>query len=265
MALPRIHTPSGLSMTVVSPQRATRPPVLFLHGIFAGAWCFEHWQRRFAHAGHPTFALDLRGRDGSRPVHDIGRVRLGDYVDDAIEAARTLGGPIVVGHSMGGLLAQAVAANCTVNATVLICSAPPRGISLATPRLVLKQIRHLPAMLASAALHGSRAEHDELTLHLMHHDEADAAFARFIPDSGRVGRDISIGAVAVDSSRIAAPMLVVTATEDRFVAPRIGRQLAQKYGAELREYAGHAHFIIAEPGWERVADDVLLWLAGASR
>lgn len=260
MTLPRIRTPGGLALASATPANATRAPVLFLPGLFAGAWCFEQWQRRFAAARHPSFALDLRGREGSRPVDDIGRVRLQDYVDDALEATLFLGRPIVVGHSMGGLLAQAVAERGLSSATVLICAAPPRGISVATPRLMLKQLRHLPAMLACRPLEGSREEHYELSMHRMPRSEADSALAQFIPDSGRVARDISLGALTVDASRITAPMLVVAAAEDRFVAPRIGRQLARKYGAELREYQGHAHFIVAEPGWERVADDVLQWL-----
>lgn len=263
MTLPRVSTPGGVSMTAMTPARPTRRPVLFMHGIFAGSWCFEGWQRHFEAAGHPAFALDLRGREGSRPVENIGRVRLQDYVDDALEATRTLENPILVGHSMGGLLTQVVAANADVAAAVLICSAPPRGISLATPRLVVKQLRHLPAMLTSSALHGSRAEHDELTLHRMPRAEADAAFARFIPDSGRVARDISVGALAVDERRVRCPVLVVSGTKDRFVSPRVARQLARKYNAELREYAEGAHFLIAEPGWETIADDVLGWLSSA--
>lgn len=261
MTLPRIRTPSGLSLTVARPVRPTRPPVLFLHGIFAGAWCFEGWQRRFAAAGHPAFALDLRGRAGSRPVRDVGRVALREYVEDALEAARQLGTPLVVGHSMGGLLAQAVAEAGASAATVLLASAPPRGIPFITPQLLLRQVRHLPALLLSRPLEGARAEHDALTLHRLPPDEADAAFARFIPDSGRVGRELSLGALSIDPSRVKTPVLVVVPGADRFVAPRAGRALARRYGADLREYPEHAHFIIAEPGWERVADDVLRWLA----
>src|SRR5690606_34863146 len=101
MKTSRMHTPSGLALTVVEPDIQTRPPVLFLHGIFAGAWCFAGWQRRFAEAGHASYALDLRGREGSRRVSDIGRVSLRDYAADAMEAARMLERPFVVGHSMG--------------------------------------------------------------------------------------------------------------------------------------------------------------------
>lgn len=264
MTLPSVRTSSGLSLTVAKPSSPTRPPVLFLHGIFAGAWCFESWQRRFAAAGHPAWALDLRGREGSRPVRDIGRVTLQEYADDALEAANMIGRPLVIGHSMGGLLAQAVAQEDASAATVLICSAPPRGISLVTPRLVIRQLRHLPALLASRPINGSRAEHEALTLHRMPPQEAEEVFARFIPDSGRVARDISLGALAIDADRIRTPMLVLVAGDDRFVAPRVGYALARRYRAELLDYADHAHFMIAEPGWERVADDVISWL-GARR
>ena len=126
------------------PASTTRPPILFIHGILAGPWYFENYQRFFAGRGYPSLALSLRGRPGSRRVPDIGRITLEEFVADAREVARSMGRPIIVGHSMGGLLAQRLAEEGVSDTVVLVSSAPPRGITLATPRLVAKQLKHLP-------------------------------------------------------------------------------------------------------------------------
>lgn len=239
---------------------ATRPPILFIHGILAGPWYFEGYQRFFAERGYPSHALSLRGRPGSRPVADIGRVSLEEFVSDALEVARAIGRPIVVGHSMGGLIAQRLAEEGASDTVVLLSSAPPRGISLMTPGLVMKQAKHLGTLLRSTPLRPTRSDSDELIFNRMPPAERAGLHARLVPDSARAAREISLGTIAVDEKRIRCAMLVAAGLQDRFVAPRVARQLAVKYGAPCWQYPENGHFLPMEPGWERIADDVESWI-----
>ena len=243
------------------PTVPARPPILFIHGILGGPWYFEQYQRFFADRGYPSFALSLRGRPGSRPVADIGRVALEDFVADALEVARSMKRPIIVGHSMGGLLAQRLAEEGVSDTVVLLSSAPPRGISLATPRLVLKQLKHLPTLLRLSPLRSSRGDSDDLIFNCMPPGMRAELHAQLLPDSSLAARQISLGTVAVDESRVKCAMLVAAGLEDRFVAPRIARQLAVKYGAPCWQYPRNAHFLPMEPGWERIAADVESWIS----
>lgn len=234
--------------------------VLFVHGLFGGAWMFDGWLRRFAARGRTSVALNLRGHHGSRPVPALGRVSMHDYVADAEEVARTMDRPIVVGHSMGGLVAQSLAAAGVVRAAALLCSAPPRGILPGGPALLLRQLKHAPAMLRSRPIFPDRADAEALIFTRVPVAERDAMYARFVPDSGRAAREISLGAIAVDARRVHVPVLSVSARDDRFIAPRVGAALARKYGAASLTLDGFAHVMIAEPGWERAADAVLDWM-----
>src|SRR5512146_2702662 len=99
----RVVLDGGVPAIVTDARGATRPPVLYVHGMFSGAWMFDAFARRLAACGWPGAAIDLRGHGEGRPVPDIGRVSVREYIDDALAAARALGRPIVVGHSMGGL------------------------------------------------------------------------------------------------------------------------------------------------------------------
>ena len=255
----------GLTVTVARPvsQPATaRTPILFVHGMFGGAWYFERYQRYFAARGYVSHALDLRGHHGSRPVENLGRVSVADYVADALAVARYIGRPIVVGHSMGGLIAQKLAEADAVSAAVLVAAAPPRWITPATRLLLQKQLKHSWRILRWKTVTGTVEDHLELSLNRMPPDEAAEAARRLVPESGRAALELSVGTVAVDASRIRCPMLGVVGLDDRFIVPRVMRAVARKYDMRLIEFPGHGHFIITEPGWEEPARMIADWLDG---
>lgn len=265
---PRITRVSDLSVSVMQPSApSAKPRVLLIHGMFGGAWYLEPYQRLLAEHGYESHALNLRGHHGSRPVPDIGKVPLADYVTDAKEVARLLQspdgrGPIVIGHSMGGLIAQKLAETGASRATVLVAAAPPRWIPVVSWLLLRKQMKHVKALMLFEPLLPDRDDADALMFNRTPLADRAAFFARLVPESGRAGFDLSFGTMEVRAHRVTAPMLVVTGTDDRFVVPRVARALARKYRAPLREYQSFAHHIVTEPGWERPARDIIDWIEG---
>src|SRR6185295_12439662 len=87
---------------------------------------------------------------------------LSDYVADALEVARTLKNPIVIGHSMGGLVAQKVAEAGACRAAVFLSAAPPRWIPVVSWTLVIKQLKYAKAMATFSALMPDRSDADAL-------------------------------------------------------------------------------------------------------
>jgi pimeloyl-ACP methyl ester carboxylesterase len=221
---------------------------------------WEGYQALLAEHGYESHALNLRGHHGSRPVLDIGKVSLGDYVEDCLEVARTLMNPIVIGHSMGGLLAQKVAESGGCRATVLIAAAPPRWIPIASWLLLRKQAKFIGPLLKSKPIVPHRADIDDLVFNRTPPADRDSQFARLVPDSGRAGLGLSLGSITVDESRVSAPVLVVTGLDDQFVVPRVARALSRKYRAPLHEHRSFAHHIITEPGWEGPCSDIIRWM-----
>ena len=256
----------GLTVTVAEPPDAAsvgaRPPILLVHGMFGGAWYFERYQRFFAARGYTTHALDLRGHHDSRPVEDLGRVSVADYVEDAMTVARGLGRPIVIGHSMGGLIAQKLAEAGAVVATVLVAAAPPRWITPATLLLLRKQVKHAWRILRQKPVTGAAEDHLALSLNRMPPDEALVALSRLVPESGRAALELSLSSTAVDEQKVRCPMLGIVGLDDRFIVPRVMRSIARKYDMQLVEFPGHGHFIITEPGWEKPAATIADWLDG---
>jgi pimeloyl-ACP methyl ester carboxylesterase len=228
--------------------------------MFGGAWMWEPYQSLLARHGYESHALTLRGHHDSRPVPDVGKISVSDYIDDALAVVTTLRNPIVIGHSMGGLIAQKVAEQGTCRALVLIGSAPPRWIPALSGELLRHLVKYIKELFLMQPLFPGRDAADALMFNRTPRAQADEEYDRLVPESGRAGLEISFGVPAVHAPRITAPVLVVTGREDRFVVPRIARAIARKYRAELREYDNFAHHIINEPGWEAPAADVVEWL-----
>jgi pimeloyl-ACP methyl ester carboxylesterase len=262
MTIDSIHI-DKLSVLRALPSRPVHSPILFVHGYFADATVFAPWLERFSARGWPSYAVNLRGRSDSRPHVDLGRASMDDFVADATAVARELGSPVVVGHSMGGLIAQRLAAEQLVRAAALLAPAPPRGISVLSPRLLLKQVKHLPAILSSRTVEPGHDDLRALVLNRVPREEQDRLLAHLRPDSGRAGREMSISGVAVDAASITCPMMVVAGEDDRFIPVQVAERIARRYRAPFHRLPAHAHMLIAEPGWERVADIVEDWLRTA--
>lgn len=98
-----VRLPSGAVLHIEGPADA--PAVLFLHGVGGGAWSWLP-QRAALRERFRLFVWEARGHGAAGRVADAG---LADYYQDALEAVQAAGPAIVVAHSMGGLLAIALA------------------------------------------------------------------------------------------------------------------------------------------------------------
>ncbi len=242
----------------VAPTRSLRPfPIVFQHGLWAGSWIFRDWLEVAAARGWDAWAPNFRGRAGSRPVEDIGRVGLEDFAQDLRDVLAAVGPAVVVGYSMGGLVTQMVAGDPSVRAVVLLASVPPRGIVGLSAPVLRRSWRYLPDMVANRPMLPNRADTEAMIMNAMSADERDRWFPMFIPDSGRVARQIATGAIAVAADVVDRPVLVVSAEHDHISPPTIQPKLAARYRADHLPVAGHGHLISIERGWESVAASVL--------
>ncbi len=246
-------------LETVAPVTQTRAPVLCLPGLFAGGWVFERLLPLLAVRGHQASAFSCRGHPPLAEMPDIGRQSVADFAQDASDAARTLGRPIVIGHSLGGLLALLLAQADAVSAVILLSPAPPRGINVLSPPILARMAAYLPALLFSRPFLPSDAHLDALVLNRVPVELRAAIRARFVPDSGRAARQVALG-VDVPAESIQVPMLVVASEHDRFIPMDTSRRVAAKYGARLHVAFGHGHFLLSEPGWEQQAAVILDWI-----
>jgi non-heme chloroperoxidase len=251
---------NGVTARRVKPAIVTGPPMLFVHGYFVDGAVFANMMSYFAERGHECVAVNLRGRSGSRPGSDVGRASIADFADDAAEVARALGNPVVVGHSMGGLVAQVLAARGLARAVALFAPAPPRGIPLTTLRLAIAQLPYLPSILRSRPITPDHRELTAIAFNRVPKADLPALLATVVPDSGHAGREMSLTGVEIDASRVTVPMIVIGGDDDRFIMISRVRRVALRYGAFFRAAPGRGHMLIIEPGWAELAGWVEHWM-----
>lgn len=256
---------AALKILKVEPDRPSKDiPLLFVHGMWEGAWLWKGYLDFFSSCGYTCYALNLRGHDGSKPATDIGKVSIHDYIADARTVAEELNNPVLIGHSMGGLLVQKLAELLEPPAIVAIAPAAPRGIfALKTWAVFQAALRHSPEIFLRRPLMPSKATMLRLELNRLPPDEQDRIYSVQMPESGRQTFDIAVKGLPVDASKVGCPVLVIGATEDQITAAKMVKKIARKYQADYKEYDGFAHMIVLEPGWERVAQDIATWLEKA--
>lgn len=251
----------SLAVMHVHPTTIRGPAVLFVHGILVDWQVWTEWLPFFAERGLPAYALSLRGHGASGSVPKLGEVSMDDYIDDVTTVARYIGRPAVVGHSMGGLLAQCVAERGVVQSATLITPAPPRGIILFSPKLAVNQIKYLPALMLNRPIVADLEELREIAMNMAPADIQRRALAQIVPESGRAMRQLSITGVPVDASKVRCPVRAFAAERDLFVPPKTVAKIAKRYHAPLTTIPGHGHIVIQEPGWESLATSVADWIA----
>lgn len=238
-----------------------KPPVLLLHGIFGRPALLQPWARFFERAGFDCYVPALPGRDPTD--EDVLRcTSVRDCVDTVLAARDRIGEPpIVIGHSMGGLLGQKLAAARECAALVLLASIPP-GVLWPQLRALPHLFPLLPGILAGRAILPSASTVGAVPLSTLPAPEKQQLIPRLVPDSGRVFRAMTFGtpSMRVRAGAVRCPVLCVSAGADRNVAPRISRRIAACYGAEHQVHPGKPHWIVAESAIDEVAPPVLRWL-----
>jgi len=240
-------------------------PLLMVHGASGGSWSWENWMPRFAAAGFDCYALNLRGHPPSPPHPALGSVTLQDYAADVEGVMAALDRPpVLMGHSMGGAIAQMVAAERDVPGLILVSSAPLAGVKFRSAGfniwVLLNALKTIPAALRHHPfMPGYRVMRDAVMNH-MEPGRRRATYARCVPESSTVGMQILRGSVAADLSRVRVPKLVIGGADDLTSPIDMQREIAQAQGAEFVQLSGHGHLPMLEPGWEQAADRVLEWL-----
>jgi pimeloyl-ACP methyl ester carboxylesterase len=216
--------------------------------------------RHFARAGFPAVAASRRGRLGVGPERAAG-LGFDSYFADTAAVLDTLPArPVVVGHSLGGLVAQRLAEAGRVRALVLLASAPPAMLTaqaIALPHF----LPNMPKIMSGRPFIVGAGACSVLALNEVPPDQRPPIHAHLTHESGKVYRSLMFGTVRVKASKVRVPVFVAGGTEDRIVSPRLVRKTGRHYGVQPHLYTGHGHWIIQEPGWQAIADDILGWLA----
>ena len=242
-----------------------RPPLLFVHGGYCDAWCWEpHFLPWFAARGYPAYALSLRGHGTSGGRESLFVASLDDYAADVERVSAALpAAAVLIGHSMGAAVVERLLATSAVRTAVLLAPVPPAGLGPVAGRLLAWQPEYLVNMQRLDAPHLAGDVLAALRPMYFSADVAPEILAEAVMhlcvESPRAILDLALP-LAPARARTTARPLVLGAAGDRIATPGDVKATALFYDTKPTIVPGLAHMMMLERGWESVAQPLLEWL-----
>lgn len=249
--------------------------VLFVTGNFVSNLGWNEWKSYFEKQGYTTLAPAWPLKDGlpsdlraGHPDADIASLRLTQVVDYFEGIIRSLPeAPIIVGHSMGGLITQLLIQRGLGAAGVAIHSVPPQGV-FATRWSFYKATWGPLGFFTNPnkSFLMSFAQWQYAFTNGMSLDEQRKSYnEHVIPESKRISRDGITAAAKIDFKKPHVPLLFVAGEKDNIMPASLNYSNFKSYKdadsvTEFKEFKGRNHFVLGQPTWKENADFILEWI-----
>lgn len=246
------------------------PNIVIIHGMWSHPAVADTLSANLQKNGHKVFSPALRDYSEGTDHPDFGRQSISDYVtyvQREIEEQNFDTPPLLVGHSMGGLIAQILATRIQTTGIVLLNSAAPAGINhifwsslrssiniTSTPGFWNRT--HFPSF--------KRARY--ALFNRLTDEKGKEIYQTLLPESGRCFFEIVFWWLDPNKSTrieqaIDVPVLIVSGLQDRIVHPRVSKALAKRYPkATFCDFKKSGHWIFHEKGSEQIFAKVSHWI-----
>lgn len=256
-------------------ETTKKRPVLFITGAFVGNNCWDEWITYFTHRGYSCSAPPwphkeappavLRSR---QPDPDIAAIRLAQLTDYyALIARRYEDKPILIGHSIGGLIVQLLLQRDLGTAGVAIHPVPPQGV-ITLELSFYKSTWHPLGLFTDSdeSYLMSFEDWQYIFTNGMPLDAQREAYDKFVvPESKKVSRDGLTNAAHINFDKYHPPLLITSGSTDHIIPASLNHTNYEKYKdsrsvTDYKEFAGRNHFVLGQPTWREDADYILNWL-----
>lgn len=244
--------------------------IIFIHGMFQNAKSWKDWESYFSKEGYECIAESWPLHEGEprdlriKPPVRLGDLRLQTVIDRYVDLIQKKGvQPIVVGHSVGGLVVQKLAEHGLIQAGVPIASVAPNRMLTFDWGFFRNSLQITNPVAGDEPFEMDADGFHQNFANTMDREKSDEAYERTAThDSRNVLRDCMLETGTMDLERVTAPLYFIGAAEDQIIPSSLCEKNAKAYGNGMpyREFSGRGHFICGQPGWEEVAGSVASWL-----
>jgi alpha-beta hydrolase superfamily lysophospholipase len=228
--------------------------IVFVHGMSHGAWCWEeYFIPYFEKMGYTCLAINLPGHAEKGSTKSIS-FSLAEYVRSLTNVVANLPEPpIIIGHSMGGMILQRFLKTGTCKKAILMSSVPPAGVLMASLRVIFRHLGSIPFLFQRNLL-GVFHKYPELMF-------ADKSVAQKFKSNLCAESFIAyLGLLIPISNQTSTPMLVIGGSADALITQDEFRQTAKYYQAKLELIEGGSHDLMLDPDFTKTADTIQQWL-----
>ncbi len=220
---------------------------------------------RFNAAGYTVIAPSYRAHGGSSGRERLRWTRLSEYLEDAVLVTSGLSKPpVVIGHSLGGAVAQRFLETQLARAAVLVASVPPNGALGSTLRLARRHPLEFLKIVSTFSLLPIVGS-PKLVRAMFYSPTTSEAI---ILETFQNVQDESFTALLelqAFRSKLPVgkhPMLILGGEQDGIISPDELRSTSSAYGATLKLYPDTGHNLMLEANHDAIATDILEWLGG---
>lgn len=249
--------------------------ILFITGAFVSNSCWDEWRAYFESKGYKTSASPWPFKEGTaeklrrnHPNADIASVRLQQLIDHYAAIAKSLPEkPIVVGHSLGGLLTQILVNQDLAAAGIAIHSLAPQGIiptQLSFYKSTWKALGFFTSPRKAYMMSFKTWQYAFTNgLPLKAQQEGYNRFA--VPESKLALRDGLTKVAKIDFKKSHVPLLFIAGSTDHCIPASLNLTNKKRYQdknsiTDYKVTQGRNHFVLGQPGWQEDADYILNWL-----
>lgn len=270
-ATSRVHAPAE------APRAQPSRTVLLVHGMFVTPRCWDPWVPYLESRGYRVLRPAWPGHEAppaqaraAHPDPELAALDLEGVVAHYRRIIEELDEPpILIGHSMGGLVVQILLSEGYGAAGVAIDAAPPKGVFTLSFAFLKSNGRVLRGDLDDPLDITPEQFGYMFTNTYPPERQREIWEAHARPESRRVGRGATTDAARIDFRRSRAPLLLLGGERDHTIPPVIGRKTWRRYRkapaiTEYREIAGADHWLIGGDLWQQVADVSLEWVESQS-
>ena len=240
-----------------------KPPLILLHGAWHGAWCWEgNFKEFFEGEGFEVICPDLPSHGTRHGEGPMWRNRISTYVGDMerlIDSFDTP--PILIGHSMGGFVAQHLLTRGANLAGVgLMSTVPAHGAFWSTLRTALTS----PAKFIQANLAWSLRNNSKIAKAWFLDDDADPkfqlTFAQRLQDESILAFLDMMALNLPPKSHTKTPVLVIGGGGDKLFSPASQRATARRYAAPCLIVEDAPHNPMSSKIWPVAGQHFLNWI-----
>lgn len=252
--------------------------VVFVTGAFVTHNGWNTWKNYFESKGYTTYNPSWPFKEGNpadlRALHPANNVKLAkltlaEVIDHYASFVKSLPEkPIIIGHSLGGLITQILINRGLGAAGIAIHPFPPLGVIPYELSFIKSAPKVLGLFTSTKKTHlMSFSDWQYAFTNGMPLDEQQKAYAEnVIPESKTVARGALTSVAKIDFSKSHAPLLITSGDKDHILPASLNFRNFKRYKqdngsiTEYKEFKNRNHFVLGQESWKEDADYILTWL-----
>jgi pimeloyl-ACP methyl ester carboxylesterase len=248
--------------------------ILFITGAFISHHCWDEWKLFFEQKGFTTLAPSWLYKDAPpevlrarHPDAQLASLRLIELINYFEQIARSFSEPpLIIGHSIGGLIAQLLLQRNAARAAIAIHPVPPQGIFSFKFSFIRAAWGPLGLFRpAGKTFMMSFPQWQYAFTNGMPLDWQEKGYQLAIPESRHIVRDAITKAARVDWTKPHVPLLFIAGGADHTIPASINYDNYRRYKNEhsirhYKSFEGRNHYVLNQPGWQEVATYIMDWL-----